>query len=100
MDKVEKYSEDIMLLAKYAKVLSHPARIFIIKELLKINSCCYSSNIVEKIPIQRSTLSQHLKELKYVGLIKGEVEPPFIKYCLDKENWEKCKNIINQFINE
>lgn len=99
MNKKVLYPEDVLLFAKYAKALSHPARIFIIKELAQMNTCCYSGDLVEKLPIQRSTLSQHLKGLKYSGLIQGEIEPPFIKYCLNKSEWEKCKKIFNQLIN-
>ncbi len=78
-------------LALYARALSHPVRVYIMKKLSVMDSCCYSGNLVEELPVGRSTLSQHLKELKHAGLIKGEVEAPFIKYCINRENWDKVK---------
>lgn len=65
-----------------------------------MNACCYSGDLVEELPVGRSTLSQHLKELKYAGLIKGEINPPFIKYCLNIENWESAKKAMNDFFCE
>ncbi|MDD3741698.1 MAG: ArsR family transcriptional regulator [Bacteroidales bacterium] len=86
-----RYSEDVLEIAKITKALSHPVRVYIIKKLAGMHSCCYSGDLVDEIPVGRSTLSQHLKELKYAGLIQGETEPPFIKYCLNRENWEKAR---------
>jgi len=65
-----------------------------------MNSCCYSGDLVEELPISRSTLSQHLKELKYAGLIQGEINPPYIKYCINRENWAKAKELLNSFLNQ
>jgi DNA-binding HxlR family transcriptional regulator len=53
--------------------------------------------MAEELPIARSTLSEHLKELKKAGLIQGEINPPYIKYCINKENWEKAKSLFNLF---
>lgn len=100
MSKKTNYSEEVLLMAKYAKAISHPARIYILKKLSKMNSCCYSGDLIDELPIQRSTLSQHLKELKYAGLIQGEIEPPFIKYCLNRQEWEKFKNIFSELLND
>ncbi len=85
------YSERQVLIAKFAKALSHPARVFILERLSEMNGCCTSGEMVGDIPIARSTLSSHLKELKIAGLIQGEIEPPFIKYCINKENWAIAK---------
>jgi DNA-binding HxlR family transcriptional regulator len=60
-----------------------------------MNTCCYSGNLVEELPVGRSTLSQHLKELKIAGLIQGETEPPYIKYCINRTNWEKAKALFD-----
>jgi pentatricopeptide repeat protein len=98
-DKPE-FSSDILQLARVAKALSHPVRIYILQKLSKMNSCCYSGNLVEEIPVGRSTLSQHLKELKYAGLIQGEINPPFIKYCINRGNWEKAKKLLDDFLND
>jgi ArsR family transcriptional regulator, arsenate/arsenite/antimonite-responsive transcriptional repressor len=86
--------------ARYAKALGHPARIFIMDFLVKnTNKCCYSGDMAEELPIARSTLSQHLKELKDAGLIQGEINPPFIKYCINKENWAEAKELFGSFFN-
>jgi ArsR family transcriptional regulator, arsenate/arsenite/antimonite-responsive transcriptional repressor len=83
--------------ARYAKALGHPVRLYIL-ELLSKQSCCYSGDLSEVLPIAKSTLSQHLKELKNAGLIKGEIELPKIKYCLNKENWEEAKKLFKNFL--
>jgi DNA-binding transcriptional ArsR family regulator len=86
--------------ARYAKALSHPVRVFILDYLAKnTNKCCYSGDMAEELPIARSTLSEHLKELKKAGLIQGEISPPYIKYCINRENWEEAKKTMNQFFN-
>jgi len=98
-EKIE-FPDNIIEISRYAKAFSHPARVYILKKLSGMNSCCYSGDLVEELPIGRSTLSQHLKELKYSGLIQGEINPPFIKYCINRKNWEKAKKIFNEFLNE
>ena len=95
-EKIEFNQEDIQL-AQFAKAISHPVRVYILRKLSHMNSCCYSGNLVDELPVGRSTLSQHLKELKYAGLIQGEIEPPYIKYCLNRENWEKMKALFGIF---
>ena len=93
------YSEDQVKMARYAKALGHPARIKIL-EILSDRGCCYSGNIADEFPIALSTLSQHLKELKSAGLIQGEINPPFIKYCINKENWKHAKLLFDVFLAE
>ncbi len=100
MAKKVEFSEDIIEIANIAKAMSHPVRVYILKKLAKMDACCYSGNLVDELPIGRSALSQHLKELKYVGLIQGEFEPPYIKYCINRENWEKAKIILDNFLSE
>lgn len=97
--KIE-FSQDIKAIAKITKALSHPARVYILKKLAKMDSCCYSGDLVDELPIARSTLSQHLKELKYSGLIQGEINPPYIKYCINRENWTKAKKLLQNFLDE
>ncbi|HOU98284.1 MAG TPA: helix-turn-helix domain-containing protein [Bacteroidales bacterium] len=91
------FTEQQKQLARIAKALSHPARVYIMERLSELNSCCTSGEMIGEIPIARSTLSRHLKELKYAGLIQGEIEPPKIKYCINKENWEMTKKLFNEF---
>jgi DNA-binding transcriptional ArsR family regulator len=90
------YLEEHVVLAGIAKAMSHPARIYILEVLSKKN-CCYSGDMAEEIPIARSTLSQHLKELKLAGLIQGSIEPPKIKYCIEPEKWNLAKKYFSEF---
>lgn len=84
--------------ARFAKALSHPVRIFILDYLANnLDKCCYSGDMAEELPIARSTLSEHLKELKKAGLIQGEINPPYIKYCINRENWEEARVLLAGF---
>lgn len=93
------YSEAQVKLSRFAKAMAHPARIKIL-EILSDRGCCYSGNIADEFPIALSTLSQHLKELKSSGLIQGEINPPFIKYCINQENWKQAKLLFDTFLAE
>lgn len=86
-------------MARYAKALGHPVRIYVM-DILSNQACCYSGDLSEELPIAKSTLSQHLKELKDAGLIKGEIEAPRIKYCINKENWLEAKMLFNELFNK
>jgi ArsR family transcriptional regulator len=90
MAKKINYSEKQKQISQFSKALSHPVRIYIL-ELLSKQSCCYSGDLSEELPIAKSTLSQHLKELKKSGLIQGEIETPKVRYCLNKDNWETAR---------
>jgi predicted transcriptional regulator len=92
------YKEDEIAIAKFAKALSHPVRVAILKELSSL-SCCCTGDLTEKFPLAQSTISQHLKELKNAGLIQGELNPPRIKYCINQENWKKAQTIFSEFFN-
>ena len=86
-------------MAVFARAMAHPVRVYII-QLLAGQNCCYSGDLAEELPIARSTLSQHLKALKDAGLIQGEINPPKIKYCIHKENWEKAKTLFSVLFDE
>ena len=81
--------------ARYAKAMGHPVRIYVL-ELLSKQACCYSGDLTDVLPIAKSTLSQHLKELKEAGLIQGEIEAPKIKYCLNRNNREEAKQLVKK----
>lgn len=83
--------------ARYAKALGHPVRMYVM-ELLSEQSCCYSGDLSEELPIAKSTLSQHLKELRDAGLIQGEIEAPRVKYCINKENWKEAQGLFKQLL--
>lgn len=82
-------------LARYAKALAHPARIAILK-LLANKATCQCGDIVEELPLSQSTVSQHLKELKEAGLIKGEIEGAKVCYCIDEKEWKRAQVWLNQ----
>jgi ArsR family transcriptional regulator, arsenate/arsenite/antimonite-responsive transcriptional repressor len=98
--KEKVYTDKQEKIAMYSKALAHPVRVFIIDFLVKnAEKCCYSGDMAEELPIARSTLSQHLKELKAAGLIQGEINPPYIKYCIDKTTWTEARGIFDVFFN-
>lgn len=86
-------------IAGYAKALAHPARIAILDVLIKKQSCI-CGDIVEELPLSQSTVSQHLKELKEAGLIKGEIEGVKVCYCIDEKEWEQAKKYLNGLFSE
>lgn len=96
---MEIITEDQKKFARYAKAMGHPVRMYILETLSK-QSCCYSGDLSEVLPIAKSTLSQHLKELKEVGFIQGEIESPKIKYCLNKENWAEARNFYKKIMGD
>ncbi len=93
------YSGDELEMAKFAKALGHPVRIKILK-LLESQSCCFTGEMTAMIPMAQSTISQHLKALHEAGLVQGEINPPRVKYCIDRDNWEKAKERFANFFAE
>lgn len=93
----EQITEEQKKAARYAKAMGHPIRMYVL-ELLSKQSCCYSGDLSEELPIVKSTLSQHLKELKNAGLIQGEIEAPRVKYCINKDNWEEAQRLFKKFL--
>lgn len=97
-NKKKEFKTDEIIASGIAKALSHPARIAILKFLSQQNSC-FCNDIVTHLPLSQSTVSQHLKELRNAGLIKGEIDGPRVCYCIDKENWKKAKLIFDETFN-
>ncbi len=93
ISKTSNYTARQLELAKIAKALSHPARIAIVQFLLK-KKTCYCGDIVSELPIVQSTVSQHLKELKAAGLIKGTIAGTSTCYCIDEKNWKSSQQLI------
>ena len=98
MENLEKYSDDELKLARFAKALGHPARVQILK-LLAGQDSCFCGNIVDYLPLSQSTVSQHLKELKDAGLIDGRIEQPKVYYCINKENWDLAQKLFSELFN-
>ncbi len=93
--KSEEFTLKDNRIANYAKALAHPARIAILKLLIQ-KKACICGDIVEELPLSQSTVSQHLKELKQSGLIKGEIDGARVCYCIDEKEWKAAKERISQ----
>lgn len=93
----EALTADQKKIARYAKAMGHPVRLYVL-ELLSKQACCYSGDLTEVLPIAKSTLSQHLKELRDAGLICGEIEAPKIRYCIDRNNWEEARELFQKLL--
>ena len=97
--KKTNFTEEQNQIALFAKAFGHPARVKILDYLFEIESCI-CGDIVEEVGLAQSTISQHLKELKSIGLIKGTIEGASVCYCIDTENWTKMKKVLQKFINQ
>ena len=97
--KSEIFSEQQNQIALIAKTFGHPARVAILQRLFSVNDCV-CGDLVEDIGLAQATISQHLKELKNAGLIKGNVSGTSICYCIDAEKWTEMKQIMNTFLNQ
>lgn len=91
--KTEEFTLRDNRIARYAKALAHPARVAILQLLLKKQSCI-CGDIVEELPLSQSTVSQHLKELKEAGLIKGDIDGVKVCYCIDAEEWQNARQYL------
>ena len=93
--KTDKFSLHDNKISAYAKALAHPARVAILKVLLEQNACV-CGDIVDELPLSQSTISQHLKELKNAGLIKGNIDGAKVCYCIDEEEWKRAQFLFNE----
>jgi len=91
------FTEEQVQTARFAKALGHPVRIAIL-ELLNSQACCFHGDMADVLPIAKSTLSQHLKELKEVGLIQGDITPPSTKYCINREKFNLAKTLLSKVL--
>ncbi|WP_417291358.1 ArsR/SmtB family transcription factor [Corallibacter sp.] len=97
--KTEIFSDSQNEIATFAKVFGHPARVAILQYLFELNTCV-CGDLVSEIGLAQPTISQHLKELKQLGLIKGTIEGTSVCYCIDTDNWAKMKRIMNAFLDQ
>jgi ArsR family transcriptional regulator, arsenate/arsenite/antimonite-responsive transcriptional repressor len=97
--KTEEFTQEDIWLADVAKALSHPARIRILKILTRMDACMVG-DIVDLLPLAQATVSQHLKELKRVGLIQGEIDGPKICYCVNNKNLVKAKTALDKMFSK
>lgn len=99
LTKTEIFTEQQNKIALIAKAFGHPARVAILQHLFKINSCI-CGDLVEEIGLAQPTISQHLKELKNLGLIQGNVEGTSVCYCINQENWTDIKGLFIEFLSQ
>ena len=92
--KTDHFTEKQNAIAVLAKAIGHPARVAIIEYLLKVDACI-CGDIVNELPLAQPTVSQHLKELKTAGLIKGEIEGNSICYCIDEKIFQKLQSYFS-----
>jgi ArsR family transcriptional regulator len=97
--KTEIFTTEQNQIALFAKVFGHPARVAILQHLFKLDTCV-CGDLVNEIGLAQPTISQHLKELKQLGLIKGSVAGTSVCYCIDTEKWSKMKEMLFQFLNQ
>ncbi len=93
--RIELFTQEQNQIASYARVLAHPARIAILQYLLETNSCC-NSHLVDELGLAQATISQHLKEMKSIGIIQGTVEGVSVNYCINPAKWMEIKGVFNQ----
>ncbi len=86
-------------IAVLAKALAHPARVAILQFLAEQNACI-CGDIVDRIPLSQATVSQHLAELKRIGLIRGTIEGPRVCYCIDQKAWSEARELLTEFLTD
>lgn len=91
--KADSFTSHQNILATMSKALGHPARIAILEYLLH-HQTCICNDLVQELPLSQSTITQHLRELKAVGLIKGEIEGPRVNYCIDAAAWQQAQELL------
>jgi len=99
LTKSEMFTEEQNRMALIAKAFGHPARVAILQHLFKLNSCV-CGDLVNEIGLAQPTISQHLKELKTLGIIKGNIEGTCVCYCINQDEWENIKQLFTQFFEQ
>lgn len=97
--KTDLFTAEQNELAQMAKALAHPARLAIVQHLLKINQCI-TGDLVLEIGLAQATISQHLRELKSVGLIQGTIEGTSVNYCINPTKWKETKDLFNTMFDQ
>ena len=93
--KTEIFTDDQNRLADLAKAFAHPARVAIL-QLLAERKACVCGDLVDELPLAQATVSQHLKELKRIGIIKGDIESPRVCYCINETTWQEARQVFGQ----
>ena len=93
--KTTVFTEQQNQLADYAKAFAHPARVAILQYLIQRNACV-CGDIVDELPLSQSTVSQHLKELKRIGVVQSIIEGPSVCYCIDPTAWQQIRTTMSE----
>ena len=99
MENDKKYTARQEQLARFAKALGHPARIAILQYIINQEKCI-CNDLVEELGLAQATISQHLKELKNIGIIKGTIEGKSVCYCIEEKKWKEVQGLFNQFFEQ
>lgn len=99
LTKNEIFTDNQNEVALFAKIIGHPARVAILQHLFKIDSCV-CGDLVQEIGLAQPTISQHLKELKNLGLIQGNIEGTSVCYCISREKWTEMKSVLTAFFDQ
>ena len=99
LTKTEIFTDQQNTIALIAKAIGHPARVAILQHLIKINSCI-CGDLVEEIGLAQPTISQHLKELKNMDIIKGNIEGTSVCYCINEEKWAEIEKLFSSFLSQ
>ena len=97
LTKSEIFTEEQNQIATIAKAFAHPARVAILQHIFNSNTCI-CGDLVDEIGLAQATISQHLRELKNIGLIKGNIEGTSVCYCIDEDNWVNAKDLMSHFL--
>ncbi|WP_313530930.1 ArsR/SmtB family transcription factor [Sphingobacterium multivorum] len=97
--KTEIYTDEHNKLASFLKVLAHPARIAILQYIIN-QKACICNDLVEELGLAQATISQHLKELKNIGIIQGTIAGKSVCYCIDENVWKQTQGVLNTFFNQ
>lgn len=97
--KTEIYKDEQNRLASLLKILAHPARIAILQFIIN-QKACICNDLVEELGLAQATISQHLKELKSIGIIQGSIEGKSVCYCIEEKVWKQFQEEFNTFFNQ
>ncbi|PKP44586.1 MAG: transcriptional regulator [Bacteroidetes bacterium HGW-Bacteroidetes-13] len=99
LTKKELFTKEQNELSQMAKALAHPARVAILQYLLKANACI-NGDLVQELGLAQPTISQHLRELKEIGLIQGTIEGVSVNYCIYPKKWKEIQVLFEEFFNQ
>ncbi len=97
--RTDLFSTEQNQLAQIAKAFAHPARVAIIEYLLKTNTCI-NGDLVQELGLAQATISQHLRELKTIGIIQGTIEGVSVCYCIDQRRWKEIQSAFNHLFEQ